>query len=64
MTATLQVIQIAAAGLLCSTAIKNAPKPLASFASCIFIRVEVSQGEKTRPILLLHSQQKQKLIFC
>jgi hypothetical protein len=64
MTPTLLLIQNTAVGLLCPTAIKNAPKPLASFASCIFIRVEVSQGEKTRPILLLHSQQKQKLIFC
>jgi hypothetical protein len=63
MTPPLQLTQNADAGRLCPTANKNAPKPLASSASSIFIRVKGSQGEKTRPILLLHSQQKQQPNF-
>jgi hypothetical protein len=46
MTPTLQLTQNADAGRLCPTANKNAPKPLASSASSIFIRVKASQGEK------------------
>ena len=50
--------------MLCPSANKNAQKPLASSASYYFICVKVTQGEKTRPYLLLGAHQKQQLAFC